>query len=63
MGKSVFRPVGVLTKSSSGKTLRLEIHPLYSVLEQHYYVYPEATQKVIEGKKKSATIYAIDNEE
>ena len=57
---SRFRPVGVLTKSSTGKTLRLEIHPLPDVLKRYYYVYPEATQKVISGKKKSATIYAIE---
>ena len=57
---SRFRPVGVLTKSSTGKTLRLEIYPLHSVLEQYYYVYPETTRRVMEGKKKSATIYAIE---
>ena len=59
---SRFRPIGVLTKSSTGKTLRLEIHPLHSVFQQYYYVYPEATQKVMEGKKKSATIYAIEDD-
>ena len=59
---SRFKPVGVLTKSSTGKTLRLEIHLLYSVLEQYYYVYPNAVEKVVRGKKKSATIYAVEKE-
>ena len=59
---SKFKPVGVLTKSSTGKTLRLEVHPLRNGVptEERYYVYPDATQKVMEGKKKSATIYAIE---
>jgi glycerol-3-phosphate cytidylyltransferase-like family protein len=49
---SGFRPVGVLTNSSTGKTLRLEIHQLHSVFEQYYYVYPEATKKVMKRKKE-----------
>ena len=59
---SRFRSVGVLTKSSTGKTLKLEIHPLRNCVptEENYYIYPDATQKVINGKKKSATIYAIE---
>ena len=59
---SRFRPVGVLTKSSTGKTLRLEIHPLCNGVptEERYYIYPDATQKVMEGQKKGATIYAIE---
>ena len=59
---SRFRTIGVLTKSSTGKTLRLEIHRLNEKSEERYYVYPDATQKVINGKKPSATIYTIEEE-
>jgi hypothetical protein len=62
---SKFKPVGVLTKSSSGKTLRLEVHffgEAVSATYMYVYVYPRATRDVIEGRKKSATVYAVFEE-
>ena len=60
-----FKPVGILTKSSTGKTLRLEIHFLGetdSATYMYVYVYPRAVRDVIEGRKKSATVYAVFEE-
>ena len=53
---------GFFPLGTAGEGMKLEIHPLHSVLEERYFIYPDATQKVMEGKKKSATIYAVEEE-
>jgi len=58
-----WRNVGYAEFSASGKSVRLKIVPEYSVFPEYYYVGAESLRKLLEGRKKIATIYVIERME
>jgi len=57
-----WRNVGYAEFSSTRKSIRLKISPKYSVFSECYYIGVESLRKLLDGRKKSATIYLIEEE-
>ena len=58
-----WRNVGYAEFSASGKSVRLKIVPEYSCFAEYYYVGVESLRMLLEGRKKTATIYVVERVE
>lgn len=57
MSEKDFENVGTAELSSTKRSVRFKITPVYSVLDEYYYVGIKALEDLLNKRKKTATIY------
>jgi hypothetical protein len=59
VGDVKFEIVGVCELSNTGKSLRFKITPVFSVIDDYYYVSVKDLEAVLSKHKKSGTVYIM----
>jgi len=57
VARKKFEIVGTAELSSTKRSVRMKITPVYSILDEYYYVGIKDLEAVLNGRKKWATIY------